>query len=67
MESMVVTVTTDASEAKRLSFAEAVPARSGVPAIKRGAKVILTLIAFVIAVTAIVALKSWIWIPHIGR
>jgi hypothetical protein len=29
--------------------------------------VILAVMTFVIAVTAIVALKSWIWIPHISH
>jgi hypothetical protein len=35
--------------------------------IKRVAKVTLMMIAFAVVVTGIVALKSWIWIPHLAR
>jgi hypothetical protein len=35
--------------------------------IKRVAKVALTMIAFAVVVIGIVALKSWVWIPHLAR
>jgi hypothetical protein len=35
--------------------------------ITRVAKVTLTMIAFAVVVIGIVALKSWIWIPHLAR
>jgi hypothetical protein len=30
-------------------------------------KVVLTMIAFAVVVIGIVALKSWVWIPHLTR
>jgi hypothetical protein len=43
------------------------PSARSIAVIKRIAKVLLTMIAFALVVTAIVALKSWIWIPHLAR
>jgi hypothetical protein len=43
------------------------PSARSIAAFKRVAKVALTMIAFAVVVTAIVALKAWIWIPHLGR
>jgi hypothetical protein len=40
---------------------------SFVPAVKRVAKAVLTILAFFVIVTAVVALKSWVWIPHSGN
>jgi hypothetical protein len=41
--------------------------RRSMAAIKRLATTLLAMIAFAVVVSAIVALKSWVWIPSLGR
>jgi hypothetical protein len=43
------------------------PARSHVAMIKRVGRIALTVALFVIVVSGIVAVKSYVWIPHFGH
>jgi len=60
---------TNVSDAPRSKRNPAVEMRKSLPiaAIKRVAKVTLTMIAFAVVVIGIVALKSWVWISHLAR
>jgi hypothetical protein len=66
VEDRLATGVFDAPASKANPSAET-PAPGSFSATKRVVRTVLTMIAFAVVVTAIVALKSWIWIPHLGR